>query len=273
MKITVAINTYNHDAFLDQALEGVLMQQTTYPYEVLVVDDCSTDGTPDVLEHYARRHPGLIRAIVNERNQGALSSMIQLFEQARGDYVATFDGDDYWTDPAKLQLQVSFLEANPDFVLCGHNCVMRNEWTGTETLRPDGGRDRILTTSDLIDFHLPAGSMVFRNGLLPSWPECFRSLAFGDRVIALMLSEVGKVHYWTRPMSVYRIHAQGLWSSAYLIDPYQPIPHTTPAGLAKLVEFWEALVEYLDHRYDDRIDALIAYVKIASERGNAESSR
>jgi glycosyltransferase involved in cell wall biosynthesis len=273
MTITIAINTYNHAEYLEQALEGVLMQQTTYPYEVLVVDDCSTDGTVDVLLEYARRHPRLIRLIVHERNQGALPSMIELFEQARGDYVATFDGDDYWTDPAKLQLQVSFLEANPDFVLCGHNCVMRNEWAGTETVRPDGGCDRILTTSDLIDVHVPAGSMVFRNGLLRAWPECFRSLAFGDRVLALMLSEVGKVQYWTRTMSVYRIHPHGLWSGTYLVDPYEPIPDTTPDGLAKLVEFWQALVGYLDHRYHGRIHDLIAQTTLAMERRAAESAR
>jgi glycosyltransferase involved in cell wall biosynthesis len=273
MKITVAINTYNHAAYIGQALDSVLMQQTTYPYELLVVDDCSTDGTSEVLRQYARRHPSLIRAIIHDRNHGALPSMIELFEQAHGDYVATFDGDDYWTDPAKLQLQVSFLEANPDFALCGHNCVMRNEWAGTETVRPDERRDRILTTSDLIDFHLPAGSMVFRNGLLPSWPECFRSLAFGDRVLALLLSEVGKVQYWARTMLVYRIHAQGLWSSRYLVDPYEPVPDTTPDGLAKLIEFWEALVGYLDHRYDARIHNLIGQTKLAIERRTAESSR
>jgi len=272
MTITVAINTYNHAAYVEQALEGVLMQETTYPYEVLVVDDCSSDRTVDLLREYARRHPGLIRLIVHEHNQGALPSMIELLEQARGDYVATFDGDDYWTDPAKLQLQVSFLEANPDFALCGHNCVMRNEWAGTETLRPDDHRDRILTTSDLIDFHVPAGSMVFRNGLLRPWPECFRSLAFGDRVLALMLSEVGKVQYWTRAMSVYRIHAQGFWSGTYLVNPYDPIPDTTPAGLARLVEFWEGLTVYLDHRYDDRIHDLVARAKRAIERSPAEPS-
>jgi glycosyltransferase involved in cell wall biosynthesis len=272
MKVTVAINSYNHAAFLEKALEGVLMQQTQYPYEVVVVDDCSTDGTIDILWSYARRHPGLFRLILHSGNRGALPSMIELFEQARGEYIATFDGDDYWIDPSKLETQISFLEANRGFVLSGHNCIMRNEWTSTETIRPDERCDRVLTTSDLIDFHLPAASMVFRNGLLRSWPACFQSLAFGDRVLALLLSEFGKVQYWTRPMSVYRIHPGGVWSSTYVVDPYVPIPATTSEGLTKLIEFWEVLIDYFDHRYDERIEHLLRQTRIAIERGRSEAA-
>jgi glycosyltransferase involved in cell wall biosynthesis len=272
MRISVAINTYNHAAFLRQAIESVLIQKTAYPYELFVLDDCSTDGTTEIVMSYGQRYPDRVRPIIHEANRGPIASAIELLDRVPGDYVAMLEGDDYWIDAAKLQTQVDFLEANPDFVLCGHDCVIRNEWTGTERIRGEAGADFTLTTRHLIDFHIPTASMVFRNRLVREWPEHLIEAGFGDRPLSIMLSTMGQVRYFTRPMSVYRLHPGGTWSGNYIVDPYEPVLETTAAGWIKLIQFWEALREYCDHRYDDRILELIGSAQLEIGRQRAGST-
>jgi glycosyltransferase involved in cell wall biosynthesis len=257
MNVGVALLTYNHAKFLSQALDSVLMQETRYSYEIFVLDDCSTDGTADILISYARRYPDRIHPILHQTNRGSLASFIELFGLVPGDYMALLDGDDCWTDSAKLQTQVDFLEENPDFVLCGHNCVVRNEWTGAETLPPEMLEDRTLSTRELLDFHVPSSSMLFRNGLVREWPARLIEAGWEDRPLTLMLCAFGKVHYSGRPMSMYRMHDGGVWSGRYVVDAHKPIPETSVEGWLKLIQFWNALREYFSHRYDDRIQELI----------------
>jgi glycosyltransferase involved in cell wall biosynthesis len=264
--ISVAISTYNHEAYLQQAIESVLMQKTAYPYDVLVLDDCSTDGTTAIVKAYVQRYPHRVRAIVHPVNKGSIESFIELITGVTGDYVATLEGDDYWIDDDKLQVQVDYLEANPDFVLCGHNCIVRNEWTGTEKIKVQSGSDLTLTTRNLIDFVIPTASMVFRNHLIDRWPESLFGAGFEDRPLAIMLSQLGQVRYLSRPMSVYRVHAGGLWSGRYIVDPTQDVLETTPEGYGKLMQFWDALGPYLDHQYDDRIQELVDWVELEIER-------
>jgi glycosyltransferase involved in cell wall biosynthesis len=260
--ISVAISTYNHEAYLQQAIESVLRQKTVYQYDVLVLDDCSTDGTTAIVNAYAQRCPDRVRTIVHAVNKGSIESFIELLTLVTGDYIATLEGDDYWIDEGKLQTQVDFLEANPQFVLCGHDCIVRNEWTGTEKIKVDSDRDLTLTTRNLIDFVIPTASMVFRNHLIRQWPESLLASGFEDRPLAIMLSQLGQVRYLRRPMSVYRVHAGGLWSGRYIVDPTQDVLETTPEGYAKLVQFFNALRPYLNHQYDDRIQELVDWVEL-----------
>lgn len=270
--ISVAISTYNHEAFLQQAIDSVLMQKTGYPYEILLLDDCSTDGTTAIVDACARTYPERIRAIVHPANKGPIASGLELLNRVTGDYVAMLEGDDYWIDAGKLQVQVDFLEANPTFTLCGHDCIVRNEWTGTEKLKVGGGMDLSLTTSNLIEFHIPTASMVFRNHLIRQWPDSLFQSGFGDRPLAILLSELGQVRYLARPMSVHRLHSGGLWSGHYIVDPLHDELETTPEGYRKLLQFWEALRVYLDHRYDDRIQELVQWVELEIERQNSRSA-
>jgi glycosyltransferase involved in cell wall biosynthesis len=264
--ISVAISTYNHESYLTQAIESVLGQKTVYPYDVLVLDDCSTDGTTGIVNAYTERYPGRIRAIVHPVNEGSIPSFIELLSRVTGDYIATLEGDDYWISDDKLQLQIDFLEAYPQFVLCGHNCIIRNEWTGTESIKMRSDDDLTLTTRHLIDFDIPTASMVFRNHLIDRWPPSLLAAGFEDRPLAIMLSQRGQVRYLRRPMSVYRVHAGGLWSGRYLVDPTQDVLETTPEGYAKLVQFWNALRPYLNHQHDDRIQELVDWVTLEVER-------
>lgn len=264
--VTVAVTTFNHANYLREALDSVLSQKTDYSYELFVLDDCSTDGTRDILIQYARRHPDRVRPILHDTNRGSLASFIELFEQLPGTYIALLDGDDYWRDPSKLQTQVRFLERNPDFVLCGHACVVRNEWTGAETLVSAGREDLTLTTRELIDFHIPSSSMVFRNGLIRGWPESLLRAGWEDRPLVLMLSERGKVRYLSAPMSTYRMHSGGVWCGQYVINHASAIPETSREGWLKLMTFWAGVGEYFGHCHDDRISELMAQARAQIER-------
>lgn len=118
--LSVVTITYNHAPYIAKCIEGVLMQQVNFPMEFIVAEDCSTDGTRAICEEYAKKYPDLIRLLPSEGNMGAVMNEQRAFEAARGKYIATCEGDDYWTNPLKLQKQVDFLESHSDYSVCFH---------------------------------------------------------------------------------------------------------------------------------------------------------
>lgn len=118
--VSVVTITYNHAPYIAKCIEGVLMQQVNFPMEFIIAEDCSTDGTRAICEEYAQKYPDLIRLLPSEGNMGAVRNEQRAFEAARGKYIATCEGDDYWTDPLKLQRQVDFLESHSDYSVCFH---------------------------------------------------------------------------------------------------------------------------------------------------------
>ena len=120
MTLSVVTITYNHAPYIAKCIEGVLMQQVNFPMEFIIAEDCSTDGTRAICEEYAKKYPDLIRLLPSEGNMGAVMNEQRAFEAARGKYIATCEGDDYWTDPLKLQKQVDFLESHPECTASFH---------------------------------------------------------------------------------------------------------------------------------------------------------
>ncbi|WNW09654.1 glycosyltransferase [Pseudomonas sp. DTU_2021_1001937_2_SI_NGA_ILE_001] len=123
--LSIVCPAYNQEAFIAQTLDGFLAQQTDFTFEILVNDDASTDGTARIIARYAERYPHIIRPFYHEQNQFRQGKpcVPALFLEARGRYIAFCEGDDYWTDPRKLQLQVDFLERNPDYVITYHDAI------------------------------------------------------------------------------------------------------------------------------------------------------
>lgn len=121
--LSVVTITYNHAQYIGKCIEGVLMQRVNFPMEFIIAEDCSTDETRSICVKYAKRYPNLIRLIVSDANVGVLANERRAFEAVRGKYVAYCEGDDYWTDPLKLQRQVDFLESHPDYSVCFHRCL------------------------------------------------------------------------------------------------------------------------------------------------------
>lgn len=116
--ISVCLITYNHAAFIRQAIEGVLMQKIDFPWEFIIADDKSTDGTTDILLEYQKKYPRLIKLLLQEKNVGPGKNWMDLISAPKGKYIAYIEGDDYWTDNYKLQKQVNFIEANPSYSIC-----------------------------------------------------------------------------------------------------------------------------------------------------------
>ena len=118
-RISVSVITYNHAAYIAQALDSALAQRTTFDYEIVIADDCSNDGTREIVARYGRRYPDRIRVLLPDRHRGFVRNALRLSHAWRGEYVAMLDGDDYWIDTRKLQLQADLLEAHPDAFVCG----------------------------------------------------------------------------------------------------------------------------------------------------------
>lgn len=223
-KLSVFCTAYNHEKFIAEALDSFLAQEVDFPFEVLVTDDASTDGTTEIIRSYAEKYPDVIRFFHQEEN--CFSRGINLYEtvmypNARGKYIAYCEGDDYWTDPSKLNRQVSFLETHPEYSACVHNSYYHycEGNLPDELLLPASG-DRDVPFSTVIRgmshcFH--TSSIVGRAKFMCNPPD-FQSVAFSygftDYAIALWLSLNGKIRFLDIPMSVYRVNSNPTsWSS------------------------------------------------------------
>ncbi len=140
LKLSVIFITYNHEKYVEKALRSVCEQETDFAYEVVVGEDCSTDSTREILKRLAGEYPDKVRLLFREKNFGRPTlNVYNTTMECRGEYLAYLEGDDYWTDRKKLQKQVDFLEANPEYIACTHSCVMidenSEEITDEETLK------------------------------------------------------------------------------------------------------------------------------------------
>lgn len=223
--VSVRLMTYNHERFIADALSGILMQKTDFEYEIVVGDDCSTDATLHLVREFQGANPGKIRILPRETQLGRLRNFIDILANCRGKYVALLDGDDYWTDPLKLQKQVDFLEAHSECVICFHKIVAFHE---------DGNRERyynpphdfreISTLDDLlIKNFIQTCSVVFRNGLIQELPDWFYTLRMGDWPLFVLLAQHGKIGFMDELMAAYRIHTGGIWSEASAIDHWHAL--------------------------------------------------
>lgn len=127
--VSICCITYNHAQFIRKALDGFLMQETTFPVEIILAEDCSTDGTRAICEEYAARYPEKIRYICSETNVGAVENEARALRAAKGKYIALCEGDDYWTEPLKLQKQVDFMETHPEYSVTFHRYKIHYEET------------------------------------------------------------------------------------------------------------------------------------------------
>lgn len=228
--VVISCMAYNHELYLCDALEGFVMQQTDFPFIAVVHDDASTDDTARVICQYAERYPDIIFPIYEKVNQhskrnGSLRRILQAAREATGArYVALCEGDDYWTDPNKLQKQVDFLESHPDYSLCFANARLHYEDKGLTEENFNLEDREYLPIEVYKDWLVPTPTMVFRSNVYDSM--CYRQLSkikrsvFGDLTLYMALSTIGKLYGMSDIVAGYRRFSSGatnyLWEHPYL---------------------------------------------------------
>lgn len=243
--VSISCTTYNQINFIRKCLDGFLMQKTNFNYEIIIYDDASTDGTNLVIQKYAQRYPGLFNVFYQKENQysqGIRGMMPRFnFPRAKGKYIALCEGDDYWTDPLKLQKQVDYLERNKDDILVFHNAFK---------LYSDGHNELFnvykrshYEAKDLWDqWLIPTATVMFRNSNLfyPDW--LFKS-SHGDLGLFLLLGEYGSFGFINEASSVYRIHEKGVTTR-----DFNTIPHKK-----KHLEQLKNMNSYFQFKYKSQI--------------------
>ena len=222
--VTVLCLTYNHMAYIKQCLDGFLMQDTSFKFEVIVHDDASTDGTTEILKEYVLKYPDIIRPIIETENQytkvGFSGLFLQMSRKSNGKYIALCEGDDYWTDPYKLQKQVDFLESHPDYVMCSHkwNEFIENEkkinWGIPFEVNSIG---KIYDLNCLIhgEWYFQPLTILYRRSSV-NFERYNRYKNSKDITLLYALLKNGKGFCIPDVMATYRIHSSGMWSGSDL---------------------------------------------------------
>lgn len=215
MKVSVSIVTFNHERFIAQAIEGVLMQETPFEVELIVGDDVSTDRTREIVLDYQRRHPERIRTVLPASNlgDGGKRLFAATLAACRGEHVAMLDGDDYWTAPDKLAKQAAFLDAHPDCAMCFHDVETVDAEGRPGPFRPYGGAPFLGLEDVVRRCVVPSCSPMFRAPVLAELPGWYWKAPWGDWPLYILAARQGRIGYLPEVMGAYRVHGGGLWSS------------------------------------------------------------
>lgn len=227
--VSVCCITYNHEDYIRDAIEGFLMQETDFPFEIIIHDDASTDTTADIIRDYERKYPDIIKPIYQTENQYSKGEKVTFFtfKAARGKYIALCEGDDYWIDPLKLQKQIAEMEKHPECYISFHPAIQR--WA-------DGSRgDRMLGLhSDTTTIYsieevilggggfMHTGSIVLNRLAIPriiSFFDLAKDAPVGDYYVQILGAEHGGALYLSDVMSVYRSGVSGSWTERMSNDP------------------------------------------------------
>lgn len=220
--VSIICNTYNQESYLDKAIESILAQRTSFSYEIIIHDDASTDGTVDIIGKYVAAYPDKIRAIYERENQYSkgedyITPMVK--DIAKGKYIAICEGDDFWIDENKLQLQRDALEKHSecDMCACWGCTVTENGTREISQIRPRIG-DGILSAENVIlggGQYLVTAGLFFRRQMYENAPDFEKSNSL-DYAIQIIGSLRGGIFYIDRKMAVYRRYAVGSWTNDVL---------------------------------------------------------
>jgi glycosyltransferase involved in cell wall biosynthesis len=261
MKLSVCVPTYNHEHYIGQMLDGALMQETSFSFEILIGDDASTDQTQQIIKKYIEKYPGRIRAFLHSENQGPFeprefagrNNVLGLVKACQGEYVAMCEGDDYWTDPLKLQKQVDFMDANPDYAICHHNAEVIYEDGSPSHLFNNPNQQLTSTIENVLEdkWFMATASWVYRNYFLTEdFASWHAKAASGDWALLIQLAAHGKIGYLPETMGIYRKHSAGL-SNVHA--------HTNEWFLNNRMEMFKNVNGWLDNHYETTIARTISW--------------
>jgi len=206
--------TYNHESFIRQAIESVMMQKTDFDFELVIGEDCSTDATRIIVSEIHQEFPKRIRLLLPEQNVGMMQNARSSYASCIGHYVAFLEGDDYWTDSNKLQRQVNWMDAHPDCPLCFHPASYVDEIGRPIRKQYPEEPKRFYTLDDMmVQNWAQIGSVMLRRELMPEIPPWFSELLLGDWPLFILMARFGDLCCLPETMLAYRIHPNSHWSS------------------------------------------------------------
>lgn len=255
--VSICCVTYNHEKYIAEALDGFLMQKTSFSYEIILGDDCSTDNTKLIIQSYCRKYPGKIQLVSNEVNVGNIQNQCRIFDCAKGKYIAMCDGDDYWIDPLKLQKQVDFMESHDDSVICCHYSRVIDEEGQVVYEHPAPKALQFVYEDVLVGRkeETRTSSLMLRNKVnitQISNQDWYYTIYGSDTFLKLyaLAREQGKLYVLPEVMSVYRLHRNGIWS---MIDP--------KVRKRRMISDFNILIKHFSYSEADKKRLLNLYIK------------
>ena len=243
LKVSVSLVTFNHEKFIAQAIESVLMQEVDFSYEIIIGEDFSSDKTRQIVIDYQKQYPDKIRLILPEENLGCYGQKIfvQTLQACQGEYIALLDGDDYWTTPDKLQQQVDYLDNHLECAICFHDVTtIFEDNAGLPRRYNDYQPSQFSQLENILKSNfIPTCSTLYRRGLFSEFPDWYYDTVCGDWVLHVLNARHGKIGYINNSMGVYRVHQNGLFSGMKKIQQ-----------LKEAIKFYELLNEYLEFEYN-----------------------
>ncbi len=254
--VSVLCATYNQKEYICQCLDSVLEQKTDFGFEVIVRDDCSADGTKDIVLKYAEQYPDKVIPLILEENHYSHGkndiAFIRLFNLIRGKYFAVCEGDDFWTDPEKLQTQVNFMETHPEYSMCFHSSYLTDEKgkiRNDRVFRCQKESGEISTERIISGWTMATNSILVRKS---SWEDCvvpFQGKCLNeDYGLEVYTALKGKVYYYDKVMSAYRMNSSGSMTTYYKAHP-----EILKERVLEFGRMMDRLNEYTDHKYEDSV--------------------
>lgn len=237
--VSILCITYNHEKYIAEALDGFVRQETDFPFEVIVHDDASTDSTAKIIKDYQKRYPEVIKPILEKQNRyskDGVRFVADMLNMAQGEFIAQCEGDDYWTDPQKLQKQIDYMRANPDCTICFHPVrVTFTDSTQEDYVYPQNINTNDFTLLELINQnYMQSNSVLFRRQTYKNYPTDIAPL---DWYTNLYHARRGGIGFINETMAVYRRHQGGIWWGA----------------ISKTSDFWNSNIDAHLRFYEEMI--------------------
>lgn len=261
IKVSICCLVFNHEKYLRKCLDGFVMQKTDFEYEVLIHDDASSDGSPDIIREYENQYPNIFKPIYQQENKfskGVDISWEYQYPRAKGKYIALCEGDDFWTDTNKLQQQFDLMEKDESITMCTHTVNYVNE-SGKPTgrVKPNPmGKDKYMLSQDFVrsmmqgDFYPFQTSSYFLRAdvfkkLHYKIPPFIRECKVGDVTLMMLFGYYGNIAYIAKEMSCYRVMAENSWSRRVLLDNEKLAEHK--ANLVNILLKYDEFSGYVFH--------------------------
>ena len=207
--VSICCISYNHEKFISQCLDGFIIQKVDFPFEIVISDDCSTDNTKKIIDTYVSKYPAIFKNVSPSKNLGSIKNFYHVLEKASGKYIALCEGDDYWIDENKLQMQVDFLEKNPEYGMCYTKAKQFIQKKRKFSRRRFGTDVRDFEDLLFNGNRVPTLTTVFRKDLLNSYLKGIypqdKGWLMGDYPMWLYFAHESKVKFFDKVTSVYRV--------------------------------------------------------------------